>query len=316
MTLTGLFHLGLLAAAFFLIRKKRIEGYLVALAYLCYLPESSFFALDHVGFEHRSYFANMLWAALVALGFQKIRFPLRYFGAGAIVVTLTLVTFMRGKSTQGFGEWTKTSVREDCYDLRNNMAGLTHLYYLGLRSDGVELVQILNECAPEAKNNWNLFGKIFEIQALPNSSIGPAVESLGKDLIDQNLTGGKLMFEASRVANEFLAETLRERLQGQVDVVDKLELLWAYQAHNLFIDRNLFASILSQYRDVLFGLKDIYQAKSAASEKEKAQRFRVAVVLSKYFEDTSETLTQWQKEFLSSKNESSQYWIKWKEHLP
>lgn len=262
---------------------NRVAFFLALCAYLALLPESGFFPILHLAFEHRSYlpaaFALGMIPALCVCRWTRI-VPL-FTG---LLLLLTALTWHRISEIDSYVKWTHNTLRYMRSNHDSNLASLSNLDGHGKVEDwkaGHEIASSLAREFPEI-GDYAFYQRVFS-----HKLKAPATRTTEElDEIARSYLGAKLESKATAVNGiRFFTEAMRE-VRGPLEADIRLEKLYFASLHLLMgSDRslaNVYQSIARSYSMILNALHAHFMlakdnAGLAAAEEVQWLRVRMAL---------------------------------------
>lgn len=234
-------HLSILATGIFLLSQKSLWGLFLVNFYLALVPESSFFPIPHVVFDHRMYFP-----------FLFLGFPLVYFCAkfelklarialacmGAVCVAyLSYLNDQRNFEIRDYVSWLSSTARKYKSDHLANINALNVLFALGHQQQAESFSSELVQTFPNVPEYKILQTIIHEASGLNGRTL--IVEIL-KDPQHSYLT-----FETRSNLLQYIFNHLKKQ-PNQLAAAEEIERI--YQSQNQYLSDPRYAGFLQFQR--------------------------------------------------------------------
>lgn len=280
--LAALGHLAILGTAFALRLKKPFFSFGIFAAYIAFLPESSFFAIMHTAFEHRTYFPFIF--IFIAIGslveplakqYKKVSFTL-------FISTLSLLILgciKRNSEIDTPVKWVKNTIKYQKNDHSFNQHILKDLFALKEYKVGQEITTLLKNAHPNDRF-YALFEEIYSYENESPQNQKMILEKIASILIKSTVI---LDSHTRNFLNFFIIENLSKH-QNELNVNILIEQLITPQMSKLSLHPDQYFTLLRKYSSVLNYLRFYYESRSKLSLTEKTQYKRVQDSLKNYFE--------------------------------
>lgn len=258
-------HLGLISFIVFLFRKQcRVLCFTLFAVYLALLPESSFFSIRHLAFEHRTYMPLAFFALAIAAvfglskelweGSKKQKILVRAIcalGGGAVIV-LTLLNLRYNSEISTYEKWTFYNLEKTPKD--NDFAVFSLGEFLDRKSEaGPELVRRLELHDPDNRV-FQIYKRIFSFEKMDRAGR----EMTLKDVFEI-LTASQVEIGRENRANLtlFYGRNIQQMYSG-IQYWEKVDDLIYTQLPELKKHGDYFHEIYKIYQANLFRLTQFY----------------------------------------------------------
>ena len=162
-------HLAVLGFAATLVKRRPLTSFAIFSMYLALLPESGIFPIQHLAFEHRTYFPYLflllaIWSLLWKLGSRSLR--------GAAIAILFLLPVLAGATIARNAQldtplkWTLNAFRYYKKDLNDNLKMIEQLILVGEPEQAkTMLVEARKHTGPHAA--YDLFEGVLAYETFP-----------------------------------------------------------------------------------------------------------------------------------------------------
>lgn len=252
-------HLLLLAAGAWLLRRRSPVGLGILATYLAFLPESGFFPIIHLAFEHRAYYPMAFVAITVLAAVRSAR--VRAGAAAALLVpaiaACALLTRARVEAVATHEKWALDTYRHLAPGRGNNLFLLNELLVAGADRRGQEEAGKMAQADPGFPP-YALFERVFAYRAGAEAERLGTVDLVRRALVDR---AASRLDDPTSVNNllAFLIEAAREHAGSPLAYQEHLEP--AYRAQiALFLERpDLFHEKARLHQRTLAQLRGHYE---------------------------------------------------------
>jgi len=183
-------HIAIGGLTFYLSKSLKYLWPVVALFYLALIPESSFFPIQDVIFEHRTYVPYLFLCLIFLIVFNHYKFFEKkyfYFIASISIIGLALTTHARIKSVDTYEKWSindyqyKTPSEKNKLNLLNNL--VVDLYFKVDKDTGVAKTIAMQFAAANPRNQlYPIYVNIFSYKLLSQAQKKETLETIGNIL--------------------------------------------------------------------------------------------------------------------------------------